>query len=164
MYSAMFSRRLACAISIVPLFSTVPAARSVPRRPGLFPDGETFPGRPVCFSGCPVRSPAARLVFRSQVCFPGCPVCFSGCPVRSPAARLVFRSQVCFPGCPVRFLTVRLPGPPAPRPFSLPLVGYFFELTIQVVGPVRCLRKYSCDLSRLRDWSTMFFVSLRIVR
>ena len=35
---------------------------------------------------------------------------------------------------------------------------------IQVLGPVRCLRKYCCDFKRLRDCSTMFFVSVRIVR
>ena len=35
---------------------------------------------------------------------------------------------------------------------------------IHVLGPGRCLRKYCCDFKRLRDWSTMFLVSVRIVR
>ena len=35
---------------------------------------------------------------------------------------------------------------------------------IQFFGASRWRRKYCCDLSRLRDWSTMFLVSFRIVR
>ena len=59
--------------------------------------------------------------------------------------------------------------------FYLPQIEYVFGYVLPPSGlcdvhylihffSVRCFRKYCCDLSRLRDWSTMFLVSVRIVR
>ena len=91
------------------------------------------------------------------------PRSLAGTPVRCP--RAVRHRSDCF-----RFLLPALSA----RPFPLPrrrgkrvpsrMSRAGRPYLIQTLGSVRCLRKYCCDLSRLRDWSTMFFVSVRIVR
>ena len=90
------------------------------------------------------------------------PRSLAGTPVRCP--RAVRHRSDCF-----RFLLPSLSARPPPScrrdsqvPSRMSRAGRSY--LIQTLGSVRCLRKYCCDLSRLRDWSTMFFVSVRIVR
>ena len=77
------------------------------------------------------------------------------CFLEYPAPRRLLPSPSFLPTSQVRRSGGSLSCPP--RPLSA-------RYLIQVLGPGRCLRKYCCDLSRLRDWSTMFLVSVRIVR
>ena len=165
-----FPPRLLCPVG----FPSVSSPASLPGRvplgflPGFFARSAPFGPLPGFFArsvflSVPFPALFARSVFPS-VSSP------ASLPGRVPPRFPSVSSPASLPG---RLLSVpspaSLPGRVPPRfpPRLLCPVGFgggVFGYLIHVLAPVRCLRKYCCDLSRLRDWSTMFFVSLRIVR